>query len=396
LPTPEKNESEKDFVDRCIPIVIADGTAKDGIQGSAICHSMFQQHHKKMAEDEEAARAYAQTLQNVEIFATGTWNGDPYTVADLDAMVEASKSLPLTSPVKLGHSDSQRWFGQGDGAPALGWVQNLRRTGSKLIADLVNVPNALVGLIRNGNYKNKSAEIYWNYIDPADVEKKKWPRVLKAVSILGADMPAVTSLEELQRVLMSDNSRHITYSGQAGELRVYTTPDNDGGNMDEKRYQEKIASLESQLNAEKALRETMEGRAVRAEANLATRDEDFAVKNFREVTVVALKQAGKVLPAEEESLVITFSALGPGSKRYGDKDVLPREMFVKSLYDRKPQLGFGGGANGGEDGGDGPAAVEVDKRIRKFVEKGDAKDYGEGKELVKTRFPELWERYIRG
>jgi hypothetical protein len=210
---------------------------------------------------------------------------------------------------------------------------------------------------------------------------------------LGADLPAVTNLEELQKVLMSDATESLSYGEVGGETRVYTYPDNDGGTMDEKRYQEKIDMLSAQLNAEKALRENMEGRAVRAEATLATRDEDFAVKNFREVQLVALKQAGKVLPAEEESLIVTFSALGAGSRKYGDKDVNPREMFVKSLNDRKPQIGFTGT---GDDGGDAPAAVEVDKRIRKFVEKGDAKDYGSGKELVKTRFPELWERYIRG
>lgn len=47
MPTPRKNESEKDFVKRCIPIVIRDGTANDGAQGNAVCHSLFSQHQKK-------------------------------------------------------------------------------------------------------------------------------------------------------------------------------------------------------------------------------------------------------------------------------------------------------------------------------------------------------------
>jgi len=46
MPTPRNKESEDKFVDRCIPIVIEDGTAKDGKQAVAICHSIFQ-HHKK-------------------------------------------------------------------------------------------------------------------------------------------------------------------------------------------------------------------------------------------------------------------------------------------------------------------------------------------------------------
>ena len=46
MPTPAKNEREDKFVERCIPIVMTEGTAKDGAQGAAICHSMYQQHKK--------------------------------------------------------------------------------------------------------------------------------------------------------------------------------------------------------------------------------------------------------------------------------------------------------------------------------------------------------------
>lgn len=48
MPTPSKNEREDKFVDRCIPIVIEDGTTKDGSQANAICHSMYRQHKKKV------------------------------------------------------------------------------------------------------------------------------------------------------------------------------------------------------------------------------------------------------------------------------------------------------------------------------------------------------------
>lgn len=43
MPTPNPGESRADFVDRCIPIVIDEGTAEDGAQAAAICHSMFDQ-----------------------------------------------------------------------------------------------------------------------------------------------------------------------------------------------------------------------------------------------------------------------------------------------------------------------------------------------------------------
>ena len=47
MPTPNRGESENDFVQRCIPMVIREGTAKDGSQAAAICHSMFRQQHQQ-------------------------------------------------------------------------------------------------------------------------------------------------------------------------------------------------------------------------------------------------------------------------------------------------------------------------------------------------------------
>ena len=49
MPKPKKGESEKDFVDRCIPVVIEEGTAEDGTQASVICHSIFDEHNKKIS-----------------------------------------------------------------------------------------------------------------------------------------------------------------------------------------------------------------------------------------------------------------------------------------------------------------------------------------------------------
>lgn len=47
MPTPNKGEARKDFVRRCIPVVIRDGTAKDGAQGAAVCQSIYTQSKKK-------------------------------------------------------------------------------------------------------------------------------------------------------------------------------------------------------------------------------------------------------------------------------------------------------------------------------------------------------------
>ena len=49
MPIPEKNENKQDFVKRCIPIVLKEGTAKDNDQAIAICNSMWEQEKTEMA-----------------------------------------------------------------------------------------------------------------------------------------------------------------------------------------------------------------------------------------------------------------------------------------------------------------------------------------------------------
>lgn len=47
MPTPNPNEKQDDYISRCIPIVMKEGTAKDNKQAAAICHSMWDEHKKK-------------------------------------------------------------------------------------------------------------------------------------------------------------------------------------------------------------------------------------------------------------------------------------------------------------------------------------------------------------
>src|SRR3990167_9563955 len=46
MPNPNEGESESDFVSRCVPIIMKEGTAKDNEQAAVICHSKFKQSKK--------------------------------------------------------------------------------------------------------------------------------------------------------------------------------------------------------------------------------------------------------------------------------------------------------------------------------------------------------------
>lgn len=134
------------------------------------------------------------TLTGIEIMAVGTWNGDEYGVDDLDSMVKAYQSgnAGIDPPLKLGHSEGQELV---EGMPALGWVTNLRRNGQKLLADFKDVPKKIADLINNGAYKKVSSEVFFNLRQPKGA---RLPRVLSAVALLGAEIPAVSTLSDVE------------------------------------------------------------------------------------------------------------------------------------------------------------------------------------------------------
>ena len=142
-------------------------------------------------------------IENVEILAVGKWNGVPstkeYTKKDLDEIVRSFKSLSSDEklnyepPLKLGHDEHQKLL-QKDGYPAAGWVKALKRIGNKLVASFGEVPKKIGDIIKAGGYKKVSSEIYHDYA----MGDYKFPLVLKAVALLGGDIPAVKTIADIQ------------------------------------------------------------------------------------------------------------------------------------------------------------------------------------------------------
>jgi hypothetical protein len=43
MPTPQEGEGRDEFMERCVPVVIDDGTAEDSDQAVAVCSSMWEE-----------------------------------------------------------------------------------------------------------------------------------------------------------------------------------------------------------------------------------------------------------------------------------------------------------------------------------------------------------------
>lgn len=112
-------------------------------------------------------------------------------------MVESFNFLKLSGrvPLKLGHNEEQPLT---DGEPALGWVENLYRKGRKLAGDFTDVPKVVYDLIKRGAYKYISVEL----MGDVQAGTRLIPWVLDAVALLGADIPAVGTLKDLQALVM--------------------------------------------------------------------------------------------------------------------------------------------------------------------------------------------------
>ena len=170
------------------------------------------------------------SINALEIFGAGVFNGDKYTERDLDQMVNAFDKVGFQPTIKAGHQDGQesratasRAFGE----PSLGYVDRIYRKGSKLLADIRGIPARFADLISAGSYKRVSAEVYWDYKTPSQV----YPRVLKAVAFLGADIPALTSLTAVESLFMRKPTGAVyAYSG-GQEYRVYSTERHDYDGM---------------------------------------------------------------------------------------------------------------------------------------------------------------------
>lgn len=182
-------------------------------------------------------------LKDVEIFSAGTYwfereDGTEYSITYTDDDVQkiADNTNPLiesdkhSPPGKLGHDGAQA-FAAASGMPAIGWAHNLRRQGSKLIADFTDVPALAYKALKSKLYKKISSEIYHETASERNFGVKGL--VLRAVAFLGADVPRVKGLaaflsESARAAEMNGEFRAVVY-GEERQKEVTMADKKDAG-----------------------------------------------------------------------------------------------------------------------------------------------------------------------
>ena len=253
-------------------------------------------------------------IRNVEIFASGEWNGDAYTDADLDLMVQVFNQTKenIRPFLKLGHNDEQRMLHQ-DGLPAAGWIDNLKRVGNKLVADFIDLPEKIFTLIENKAFRRVSSEIFWNI----EYDGKLYKRMLAGVALLGADTPGVGILGEIS----IDNTLALYPVTGYDDLKSYNKTKKD---FTVKRYilgEEKMSEKTKETELEtkvKELEDKLEAKTQETEKlaeekkEFETKAKKFEAENKEKEITLEVEKLG--LPKSAKAFAVAL--LGEEKKEY--------------------------------------------------------------------------------
>lgn len=335
-------------------------------------------------------------IKNVELFATGKWNGDEYNVSDLDEMVTAFNDVGFKPPIKPGHTDAP-------GTPAYGWVANLKRVGDKLVGDLIDLPKKVYEAIKDRLYDTVSAEIYW------DLERnnRTFKRVLKAVALLGAEIPAV-DLKPLSESLLSIQGSARAYTIADKESKGFT---NQEGEKGDKKMKEELDKAIAEFKAKTTELEDM----------IKKNAQDDTTKQFKEELEAANKKIAEFAENQKQVLIKSktdklkipvlrpyidaiYQAIDSQKVRKFTVDKTEKDVTMESIVDqmvdqlnRSAEKLFTDLTTVDTTRQNAPVSdnpgQEVDKRVREFMAKNSEKDYGIALKAVLNADPELKKAY---
>jgi hypothetical protein len=331
----------------------------------------------------EELSASTRDINGVEIFAAGTWNGDPYTVDDIDEIVESFKDTKdfLKPFLKLGHNKGQKLLAD-DGLPAAGWIDKVYRKGDKLLADFKAIPRKIADIVDRGGYRRVSSEIFFNI----KIMGKTYKKALRAVALLGGETPAVHNLQDIIN-LYADGGEAAAYKSES-ESKRYEIDFSTAASTEEQEMKtieqltaelaaanDRIATLTAEANkvgefktrAEKAETELTAEKA--KVATLEGEKAEFAQKQRKaEITgkVDKLVTDKKITPAQKPLLVAILSEakfaegkeFAVGDKKYKTIDDLVFEFAERSgevPEAETPESANGGARNDGKPGHDADA-----------------------------------------
>lgn len=190
----------------------------------------------------------ARETLDMEIFKVGKWNGLEFSNADIDGMVAAFNALKdrHNVPLKLGHSDERDIP---EGQPALGWLESVWNDAGKLMARAKDIPDMVMDALDKRLYRNVSVEIDF------DVENRgvNYDMVLSGVALLGAEIPAVNGMADLQSFMSLNGQKRLCFTAiEQKKVAAKAAPKKKVMKMDNDEVMAKLAELTDTVTSQSA------------------------------------------------------------------------------------------------------------------------------------------------
>jgi len=141
-------------------------------------------------------------IPEMEIFRSGTHNGDEFTDKDLEDIASNFQKLKgeVRPKLKITHEENQKSLA---GLASYGdivdvFVKTVEDGTKRLFAKIANVPKQVIDFIKERRFPERSIELYPKFKLGTQTDSPIYRNVLKAIALLGQEMPAVTGMEPIQ------------------------------------------------------------------------------------------------------------------------------------------------------------------------------------------------------
>jgi hypothetical protein len=152
----------------------------------------------------------------MEIFRIGNHNGDEFTEDNLEEIASNFHKLKeeVRPSLKITHRDSQESLA---GLARYGDVIDVftkpdTEGKKRLYAKVANIPKSILELIKNRRFPERSIEIYPEFKLGTKEGSPVYKNVLKAIALLGHEMPAVTGMEPIKLSENAESQKTICFS----------------------------------------------------------------------------------------------------------------------------------------------------------------------------------------
>lgn len=327
-------------------------------------------------------------LRDREIFASGTHNGIKIEDKDLDDIVTAAKEMDFRPAIKMGHNDDV-------GAPAFGYVENIRRVSNKIIADFVDLPQEIYDAIKSKRFERVSAEILLGFKRAG----KTYRKVLGAIALLGAEIPGVSGLKPLHqfgtteydgKLLTNDRSKFKMTEEEVKALKAQL----DALTAQNKTLQDNFAAINADADAtKKRLAATADELEVERKKHIA-RDIDAKVGS---VTIPAFRGSIKalyqaVMLGETKLTFDAHTAVDPSKAVDALVDQINKSaktIFTENAASNTQFSATGASAESGDVG------AEVEAKVQKYRADHPSLNYKDALRNVLNSDPDLKARYTK-